>query len=117
MYKDIVIKNVTALTAHPTRRKGIFEKKLLSPDESPHQNIVFIEAEQGAVVEYHLVKNSESLYILEGLFAVVLADDRKIMEPGSICYFAPELSHGLECLKGPGKFLVVFAPAAKEVSS
>ena len=95
----------------PTRREGIREHRLLGPEVSEHQNTVYIEAEEGAVVERHPVANSEAFYVLEG---EILVDGPGFLErlgPGDHIYFPPGYEHGVTVQVGPARFLVVFAPA------
>jgi quercetin dioxygenase-like cupin family protein len=48
--------------------------------------------------------------VLAGMFEVTLADCVKKLEAGDFYYFPPNSSHGLRCAKGPGQFLIIFAP-------
>ncbi len=114
MSNSFVIRRIFDLSTRPTRREGICERVLLTSDDSVQQNIVFVDAAEGAVVEYHRIRNSESLYILEGIFEVTTENLVHTLEPGHLCYFSPESSHGLRCVKGPGQFLAIFAPSRKQ---
>jgi len=97
-----------------TKRDGIWEKRLITPEDSPYQNVVLIKAEQGAEIELHQIHNSESIYVLEGTFEAILPDDTKrSLKTGEFCYFPSETSHGLYCTKGPGQYIVIFAPGEK----
>jgi quercetin dioxygenase-like cupin family protein len=95
----------------PTRRAGLMERRLVTPSDSVLQSVVLIDAEVGAVVELHPVPNSETLFIIRGLFAVATPDEQYELGPGSSVYFPPGASHSLACLSGPGQYLVVFAPS------
>lgn len=94
-----------------TRRKGIKERILLGRMQSSLQNIVMIEASEGAEVEMHEVKAAESIYILSGKFQILtplnVAYELKV---GDLCYCEPGSQHALRCKNGPGVFLAIFAP-------
>ena len=79
-----------------------------------HQNIVLIESAQDAEVEVHEVGKSESLFILEGEYEVISSDEVELLNPGDLVYFAPQTSHGLRCVRGPGRFLAIFAPGRSD---
>lgn len=98
----------------PTRRLGVREQRLLTQSESPYQNIVFLETDQGAEVELHKIDNSESLFILDGQFEVFSSDTSEMLKQGDLVYFSPQTSHGLRCVEGPGRFLAIFAPGTGE---
>jgi quercetin dioxygenase-like cupin family protein len=106
-----VIRRSSEMSPQQTRRRGMMERRLLTPDDSRFQNLVLFDMEVGAEVEYHEVSNSESLFILEGVFEVVLDGTTKAISVGDACYFPQESSHGLRCIEGPGRFLAIFAPA------
>lgn len=106
-----ILKKSSVLTSQQSRRRGIKERRLLTPEDSPYQNVVLIDAEHGAEVEVHQIATSESLFVLRGTFEVVLPDSTQTIRAGDICYFPPKTSHGLRCADGPGQFLVIFAPS------
>lgn len=95
----------------PTRRPGLRERRLLGPADSPHQNLVMVEADEGAEVELHPVPNSESFVVLEGELLVHGDGYRERLGPGDVCHFPPGHSHGVRVTAAPARFLVVFAPA------
>jgi quercetin dioxygenase-like cupin family protein len=94
------------------RRPGMKSQMLLGPAQSNHQNVLLVHTDEGALVEPHEILNSESMYFLEGTFVISLHDRSDELIAGDFCYFAPGTVHGLQCIKGPGRFLVVFAPGA-----
>ena len=96
-----------------TRRLGVKEHRLLTQSDSSHQNIVFLEADQGAEVELHKIENSESLFILDGHFEVFSSETKELLKQGDLVYFPPQTSHGLRCIEGPGHFLAIFAPGGR----
>jgi quercetin dioxygenase-like cupin family protein len=106
-----ILRRSSLLIPQQTRRGGIKERRLLLPEDSPHQNVIIVDAEQDAEVEFHQISTSESIFVLEGTFEVILSDSTQTLEAGDICYFLPKTSHGLRCTDGPGQFLVIFAPA------
>jgi len=112
MAKDFIIRRSAEMVFTQTRRKGINEKKLLLPEESQYQNVVLVEAQQGAEVELHKIINSESIFVLKGSFEVLFSksSENTKLESGDICYFNPETLHGLRCIDGPGELLVIFSP-------
>lgn len=109
-----IFRNANDMNWQPTKRDGIEEKRLITPEDSPYLNVILIKAKQGAEVELHQIHTSESIYVLEGTFEVILPDgNNKSLKPREICYFPPNTSHGLKCIKGPGQFIVIFAPRGK----
>lgn len=114
----IVIPDGWSRPGTPGRRPGFVERRLIGPNESVHQNLVLVETAAGAEVEQHPVRNSESLIILEGEYEPSVPGHPRLprLGPGSFVYFPPGMVHGLRCITGPGRYLVVFAPsAAKQV--
>jgi quercetin dioxygenase-like cupin family protein len=105
-----IVRKSSHLAQEETRRIGIKERKLLLPEDSPHQNIVLIDADEGAEVELHSIGNSESIIILKGRFEVILPNSIQTLEEGDLCYFHPKSAHGLHCTQGPGQFVAIFAP-------
>lgn len=100
----------------PSRRPGLVESRLLSQSQSQHQNIVEVVVDEGAVIEYHQVATSESIYVLEGDFELVLSANANYgdsLAVGDLVHFRPGSYHGLRCVRGPGKLLVIFAPPLK----
>jgi quercetin dioxygenase-like cupin family protein len=111
MSKDrMILRKSSLLAPQPTRRRGIKERRLLTPEDSPYQNVALIDAEHGAEVEIHPIATSESIFVLRGAFEVVLPDSTQPIRAGDIFYFPPKTIHGLRCADGPGQFLVIFAP-------
>jgi len=94
-----------------TRRTGIRQRSLVGPGDSPHQNLVMIEADAGAEVELHSVENSESFVILEGALEIFGDDYRERLSAGDTCTFPPGHAHGVKIGDEPARYLVVFAPA------
>lgn len=113
--EDVVIRCLGDLPATPTRRDGISEKRLLTVQDSSFQNIVHLDAEEGSEVEFHRVNTSESIFIMNGTFEILLNGAPRTVGSGCLIYFPPGNSHGLRCVKGPGKFLAIFAPPATTV--
>lgn len=74
---------------------------------------MLIDAEPGAAVELHPVRNSESFFVLEGRLEIFGEGFREELGPGDLCHFPPALAHGVQILTGPARFLVIFAPAAE----
>ena len=111
----VVVKDCWEMPARPGRRRGFTERRLVGPAQSVEQNLVLIEADTGSEVELHPVSNSESLFFFEGVFEVTAPGNQVPMPlgAGDMVYFPPGASHGLRCITGPGRYLVVFAPAAK----
>lgn len=112
MGKDFIVRRSGEMAFSETKRKNVFEKRLILPEESQYQNVVLVEAQQGAEIELHKINNSESIFVLRGTFEVIFPDsseDTKL-EAGDICYFNPETLHGLRCIDGPGQILVIFSP-------
>ena len=106
----IVIKRSSELTPSETRREGLYERLLLSADDSLHQNVVLFDAREGMEVEYHATVTGESLFILSGVHEIVLEDGRETVVEGDIVYFPPGSEHGMRCIE-PGRYLAVFAPS------
>jgi quercetin dioxygenase-like cupin family protein len=107
----------TSLKPGPTRRRGLQERRLLTFKNSPYQNLVLIEMEEGAEVELHRVETSESLFVLQGAFEVIFPNGSQPLEVGDLCYFPPKTWHGLRCTRGAGQFLIVFAPSRYAIES
>lgn len=107
--RPFIVRHLDAFTS--TRRSGVRERRLLGPSESPHQNLVLIDADAGATVEPHRVENSESFFVLAGELFVSGDGYRERLGPGDLCHFPPGHTHGVEVGDGPARFLVVFAPA------
>jgi quercetin dioxygenase-like cupin family protein len=106
----LIVKSAS-LKPSPTRRQGLQERRLLTFKNSPYQNLVLIEMEDGAEVELHRVETSESMFVLQGAFEVIFPNESQTLEAGDLCYFPPKTWHGLRCTGGPGQFLIVFAPS------
>ena len=106
-----VVLRSAAMDVIPTRRAGIGERRLLGPELSEQQNLVLIDAEQGAEVELHEVPNSESFFVLEGELLVSGPEWEEVLKPGDLCYFQPGMEHAVRVTRGPARFLVVFAPS------
>jgi hypothetical protein len=48
MSKDrMILRKSSLLAPQPTRRRGIKERRLLTPEDSPYQNVALIDAEHG----------------------------------------------------------------------
>ncbi len=84
-------------------------RKLLSEEESGQQNWILSEAEEGAFVEDHPVARSEAFYVLEGEIDVFGPGWRELVRKGDFIYFAAGASHGMRVIRGPARYLVVFA--------
>jgi len=110
-----IFRKSSLLAQQPTRRAGIKERRLLSPEDSSYQNIVIINTDDGAEVELHQITTSESIFVLKGTFEVTLPDSSQTLEAGDFCYFPPKTSHGIQCVEGPGQFFVVFAPSKRSI--
>ncbi|MGD9140603.1 MAG: cupin domain-containing protein, partial [bacterium] len=76
-----------------TRRKGLFERLLLSADDSLYQNVVLFDAREGMEVEYHAIVTGESLFIMSGVHEVILEDRRETLTAGDIVYVPPGSEH------------------------
>jgi quercetin dioxygenase-like cupin family protein len=114
----VVVMNYWAIPTSPGRRPGFAERRLVGPAQSSQQNLVLIEAESGSEVEMHRVGNSECLLFFEGSFEVTVPGQEQLrLEAGDMVYFPPGMSHGLRCVAGPGRYLIVFAPAAAGASA
>jgi quercetin dioxygenase-like cupin family protein len=110
--QEPLIRRFEIMEPEESHRPGMMVRKLLTGKESRHQNVVLMDIEEGAVVEVHEIKVSESFFILEGIFEVVLEEGGgRRLEPGDFCHFFPDTCHGLQCVQGPGRFLIIFAPA------
>ncbi len=106
-----VIRRSTGMEVLPTRRSGIGERRLLGPELSAQQNLVLIDADEGAQVELHEVPNSESFFVLEGELLVSGTGWQEVLRVGDLCYFQPGMEHAVRVTRGPARFLVVFAPS------
>jgi quercetin dioxygenase-like cupin family protein len=107
----LVLKKDKSVKWQNTQRKGIKERKLLSPNESTHQNIIVVQAGVGSMVEMHEITTSESIYVLSGYVEVISPDNSvQLLESGDFCHFHPNTMHGLRITKEPSFLLVVFAP-------
>ena len=92
-----IFRKSAEIRQEPGRRAGTTEKWLLEPGDSTLQNVLLVKTDAGAVVEYHEVGTSESLFVLEGVFEVLYDDpeeenDRRAfrrIEPGDFCSFPP----------------------------
>lgn len=108
---DLFITKSAGKPWQPTRRAGVREKMLLPIERSPHQNVVLVEMHPSAEIELHQVRCSESIFVIEGRYEVVTHKNTETLGPGDLCHFPADSFHGLRCVQGPGRFLVVFAPA------
>jgi quercetin dioxygenase-like cupin family protein len=99
------------MSPQQTRRAGFSERRLLGPALSKHQNVVLIDAEEGAEVELHRVPNSESFFVIQGELQVSGPDFEESLRPGDFCHFRPGMSHAVSVVAGPAQFLIIFAPA------
>ena len=95
----------------PSRRRGVRNMPIFGPKVSEHQNIVLASMDSGAEVEDHIVRNSESFYVLDGELEVFFEGEWHTLAKGDACYFPPNYSHGARCVNGPVQFLIVFAPS------
>ena len=111
MGQDYVIKRSTSMDFQETTRKGVREKKLLTADECPDQNLILISIEKGAEVELHQIHCSETIFLLDGELEIIFADENVRLKSGDCCYFKPGSLHGMRCSDGPARFLAVFSPS------
>jgi hypothetical protein len=51
--KQFIIQKSSNLASSETRRVGIKERKLITSEDSLHQNVILIEVEQDAKVEFN----------------------------------------------------------------
>jgi quercetin dioxygenase-like cupin family protein len=105
-----IVKRASEILPQSSRRAGIKERRLITQGDSSYQNIILVDAEQGAEVELHEIKTSESIFIMKGAFEFILPESSEITTEGDVYHFPPGTSHGLRCTKGPGQFLVIWAP-------
>lgn len=110
MDKNAIIRRSAGKEFSPSRRPGLAALPMLSSTDTPSQNIVLMQMEEGATVDLHPVKTDESLYVLEGEFTLVLPEGDENLCPGDLAFFPDKSEHGLKCDRGPGKFLLLFAP-------
>ena len=99
------------LPATPGRRPGFRERRLLTREHSPHQNVIHVEADAGAEVEMHPVPNSESLYVIAGTIDFTAPGVTRRLAAGDLAHFQPGAAHGMKVVEGPAEYLVIFAPA------
>lgn len=111
MPDDIVVtKRSSDMRPVETRRKGLYERLLLSSADSMHQNVVLFDAREGMEVEYHPIATGESLFIISGVHEIILEDRNETLTEGDIVYFPPGSEHGMKCVEA-GRYLAVFAPS------
>jgi|GEM_PF-2021664 len=111
--QSFTIRRSAAMSPQQTRRAGLSERRLLGPELSQHQNVVLIDAEEGAEVELHRVPNSESFFVIQGELLVSGPDFGESLGPGDFCHFSPGMSHAVSVVAGPAQFLIIFAPAGR----
>ena len=111
-----VFRKSSSLSPSATKRKGVRERRLLTQGECSYQNIVLIDIDAGAEVELHPYPTSETIYVLQGEIEILLPESTECIESGDLYHFPPGATHGLRCLKGPGQFLIIFAPPRGTVS-
>ncbi len=110
--QEPLIRKSGDMDAISTSRPGLFARRLLTSEDSRLQNVALMDAEEGTLVEMHKIDISESFFIIKGEFDVLLpGNETRRLEPGHLCYFYPDTSHGLMCVQGPGRFLILFAPS------
>ena len=114
--KDFLVRKGIYIESQQTRRSGIRERRLLTIEDSPHQNVLIFEVEEGAEVEFHQIHTSESLYILEGIFEIFSRVSKNSLSPGDLVHFPSSSSHGMRCVQGPGRYLGIFAPAVQKTT-
>ena len=95
----------------PLRHRGMRQRRLLTENDSAAQNVILVESEMGAEVEMHEIHTSESIFVLEGTFDLLLADRTERLGANDLAHCEAGSLHGLRCTDGPGRCLVVFAPS------
>ncbi|MBL8766093.1 MAG: cupin domain-containing protein [Planctomycetes bacterium] len=105
-----IFRRGAGLTPVPARRPGFRERRILTREDSPHQNVIHVEADEGAEVEMHPVPNSESLYVLDGVIDFTAPGFAQRLGPGDLVHFQPGAQHGMKVVLGPARYLVIFAP-------
>ncbi len=114
---DAIVKHLSQLPPTPARRPGFTERRLLTGPDSPHQNVILVDAVEGAEVELHPVPNSESIFMVAGAAEVFDASTRQKLGPGDLAHFPPGASHGMKIVSGPARYLVIFAPARNAMAT
>jgi quercetin dioxygenase-like cupin family protein len=108
--KKPIIRRSSLQVPQPSKRKGINECRLLTLGDSKSQNIVLVETDPGAEVELHELRTSESIFVLKGTYELILPGTTEILKEADLVYFEPYTLHGLRCIQGTGRCLVIFAP-------
>ena len=89
----VVIKRSSELKPVETRREGLYERLLVSAEESLHQNIVLFDAHSGMEVEYHPIVTGETLFIMSGVHEIILEGGTETLKAGDLVYFPPGSEH------------------------
>ncbi len=110
-----IVRRIAEAELQPTRRAGIMERRLLVGGEHSMQNVVFIEAQLGAQVELHQVETGESIFVVEGELELILGSASERLGAGDLAFCELGSTHGMRVIRGPAKYLLVFAPPVNAV--
>jgi quercetin dioxygenase-like cupin family protein len=108
--RKALVRRSSTLEPKPARRPGFRERRLVGPAESRDQHVILVDVDVGAEAEVHPIETSESLFIVKGVFEVMLNACTERVSAGDLCYFPAGSSHGLKCVEGPGQILLIWAP-------
>lgn len=75
--------------------------------------LVKVKFEKGAVAPIHKHPHSQSAYIVEGKFDVIIGDHRTILSAGDGFYIPPDVEHGVTAIEA-GLVLDSFSPARED---
>ena len=93
-----------------SRRPGIRQQPMLSPESGAAQNLVLVEYEEGAAVEMHETHVPETIFVISGQLVLDLPGGPVGLGPQEAVYFEPGTSHGMHVEAGPCRCLLVFSP-------
>ncbi len=107
---DVTVVKAGTLSFKATRHLGISSCRPIDPEQSPEQNVVFVDFVSGGKRELESTSVPESAYVISGVYELVLAGDVvRHLETGDLVHFPPGSSHGVRCVV-PGRWLAIFTP-------
>ncbi|MDR3251019.1 MAG: cupin domain-containing protein [Tannerella sp.] len=79
----------------------------------PQLMLVKVEFEKGAVGALHTHPHSQSSYVAEGVFELIIGDEKKTLHKGDGYYVSPDVLHGCTCLEA-GILIDAFSPVRED---
>ncbi len=83
------------------------QRQVFGYDE--HLMLVKVKFEKGAKGSLHSHPHSQASYVAEGVFEMLIGEEKKILKAGDGYYVLPHLVHGCTCLEA-GMLVDAFSP-------